>query len=511
MLSRGIHDLFLALFLILLLPSITLAPPLTSATQISSLPLQQNKEGRDSHLFNEKNLLELARQSSPQIKALKARSTQAEFATSSLSTRYEARSHLSYNYASSNENGLAPFIPVFSPTRDLALGVSKKTPYGVTVLAEGFGESIHTRDGTINNAARSGTRLRVEIDLLKNLFGRVDASELRSSRLQSERARTQALLDQNEFELELRKLYWALIANDKSLTLSEQLVTSAQRQLNDSIRRSQAGAADQGDVARNQALLQSRQSSVYLFQYEKTQLEAQLRQWVPALTQTQIQLQPEGQSLTHTVRAVLACVDQIVSSPQPNEAESDYFKIIHLAENQHQQEQRLAQATGSWDLKLSSYYQQSGTGEGFGESRKDYSNHARDAYGVGVTLSIPIEGTSRQARKTHRLFVDQQFESDIATTRLRITENHRQVVKALQLLRDAAKAQQLNVTALETSLQSIQRKYRQARVDLSQLIFEQDTLFNSQLQEIQTKLMVIHALYDYFKIFNQHSCPLNKI
>jgi hypothetical protein len=42
-------------------------------------------------------------------------------------------------------------------------------------------------------------------------------------------------------------------------------------------------------------------------------------------------------------------------------------------------------------------------------------------------------------------------------------------------------------------------------------VFEQDNLFRSQLEEIQTKLNVIYALYDYFKVFNNHSCELNRI
>lgn len=458
---------------------------------------------------NEVQLLQMARQSSPNLKAIEAPATQSEMEKSLLDSKYETRANLSYDYSRSNEEGMASFMPVFSPTKNFSVGVEKATPYGVKLGVEGFGESINTSDGTINNAARTGARVRLEMDLLKNLFGRMDAAELRSQTLHSERQKVQSVLGKKEFELEVRKLYWALVANQESLELSEELVKSANTQLNDAVKKSRSGAADTGDVARNKALVQSRESSVYLFKYEKERLLSQLKQWIPSLVDKEVTFTDED--LEPTIRGVLGCVESITATSTVDEKESDYFKLIELAEKQYSAEKRKAKTTGDWDLKLTSYYQKSGVGEGFSNAYDRYQDTSQDGYGVGVAVSIPLEGNASKAERKQKAFVDQRFQSDIEITRLKIVETHKEVQKALRLLKDAAKAQQLNVTAMETSLKSMQRKYRQARINLSQLVYEQDTLFSSQLQSIQTKLAVIHALYDYFKIFNHHSCPLNEI
>lgn len=459
--------------------------------------------------INEAQLLQLARESSPQIKAIEAPASQSQMEKSLLDSKYETRANLSYNYSTSNEQGLASFIPVFSPTKNFSVGVEKPTPYGVKLGVEGFGESINTKDGTINNAARTGARVRLEMDLLKNLFGRMDAAELSSKTLQSEKQVIQSSLGKKEFELEVRKIYWSLVANQESLELSEELVKSANTQLKDAFRKARSGAADQGDVARNKALVQSRESSVYLFKYEKERLLSQLKQWVPSLVDKDIEF--TDTDLEPTIRGVLGCVEMITNTSEVEEKESDYFRLIDLSEKQYKAEKKRAKTTGDWDLKLTSYYQKSGVGEGFSNAYDRYQETSQDGYGVGVVVSIPLEGDSSRAERNQKLFVDQRFQSDIESTKLKIAETHKEVQKALRLLKGAARAQQQNVTAMETSLKSMQRKYRQARINLSQLVYEQDTLFSSQLQSIQTKLAVIHALYDYFKIFNHHSCPLNEI
>ncbi len=459
--------------------------------------------------LTEVDLIKSLRLGSPELDRIRGASSQVDFESLTVQRKFETKGTVGYDYSTSNEDGMASFIPVYSPTKTVSVGVAKQTPYGVKVGVEGFANSINTKSGVINDAARAGTKVSLEIDLLKNLLGRMDLSELRSAKANSERARVLGELSRNEFELEVRKLFWSIVANGYSLQLSEALIATAKKQLQDSTRRLRAGNADQGDVARNTAMVQSRESSAYLFRYEREKLLGQLRKWVPALAEDE--LQPKANDLDTTIREVLKCVDQITANPKLKPTETDYYTMIDWAEKQFKAESRKAKATGDWDLKATSYYQQSGVDQGFGNAIDEYNTNKKDGYGFGVALTIPLEGTASKAENAHKRFVNDQLGSQVEIMRLKVQETHKEVVKALALLRDVARTQNANVEALEKSVSSTQRKYRQARISLTQLVSEQDTLFNSQLQVIQTKLSVIHALYDYFKVANHSSCHLNKM
>ncbi len=461
--------------------------------------------------LTEKGVVHKGLKSSPVIKGIQAQNASADLERHQLEAGFEARANAHYNYSESREDGLATFIPVFSPQRNVGVGLSKKLPVGMNVAVEAFGEQINAPAQGINNATRAGTRVSLEVDLLKNFWGRVDRYHRASKSQSMKRAAIQAELDSKEFEMDLRKLYWSMVANKLSLQLSEQLVETARQQLSDAKKRARAGAADSGDVARSQAQIQSRSSSVYLFQYEKEQLEFQLKQLVPWFSGRMVSVNPSPDDIDNAVRGVLSCVQSITADKKAHSEYSDYFKVLELTKEVYSHERQQAEATGDWDLKLTSSVQWSGVDQGFSDAIHEYSDNSKDGYSVGLALSIPLEGSVAQVEVAHKRVVENNYSSQIQTLEQQIYETHIQVSKSLLLLQEAAGAIKNNVDSLQKSLKSSRKKYKQARISINELVGEQDQLFSSQLNEISTKLAVIHALYDYFKVFNNHPCKLNKI
>ena len=141
----------------------------------------------------------------------------------------------------------------------------------------------------------------------------------------------------------------------------------------------------------------------------------------------------------------------------------------------------------------------------------EFNGNPQDGYSVGLELSIPLEGDLQATELAQKRLVENRFQSEIRNLELEVEETHKQVARSLILLQEAAAAINQNVLNLERSFEASKRKYRQARISINELILEQDQLFSSQLNEISTKLQVIHALYDYFKVFNSHPCPMNEI
>lgn len=456
-------------------------------------------------------IVEKGLQSSPVIKGIRAQEASAELEKHESNAGFETRANAHYNYSESREDGLATFIPVFSPQRTVGVGLSKKLPVGMNVAVEAFGEQINAPAQGINNATRAGTRVSLEVDLLKNFLGRIDRYHLTSKSHSMAKAKIQANLDSKEFEMQLRKLYWSMVANKLSLQLSEQLVETARRQLSDAKKRASAGAADSGDVARSLAQIQSRSSSVYLFQYEREQLEFQLKKMVPWFSGKMVSVTPNPEDIDNAVRGVLSCVQTITTDKKARKEYSDYFKVLELTKQVYSNERLQAEATGDWNLKLTSSMQWSGVDQGFSEAIDEYSNDSKDGYSVGLALSIPLEGDIAQAEVAHKRVVENSYSSQIQLLEQQVHETHDQVSKSLLLLQEAAGSIKNNVDSLQKSLKSSRKKYKQARISINELVGEQDQLFSSQLNEISTKLAVIHALYDYFKVFNNHPCKLNRI
>ena len=246
-------------------------------------------------------------------------------------------------------------------------------------------------------------------------------------------------------------------------------------------------------------------------QYQKEQLEFQLKQLAPWFSGKLVSVNPNPEDIDDAVRGVLSCVSSITADKKAQPNYSDYFSVLELTKEVYSSERRQAEATGDWDLKLTSSVQWSGVDEGFSDAIDEYNNNSKDGYAVGLALSIPLEGDIADAEAAHKRVVENNYSSQIQTLEQQIYETHIQVSKSLLLLQEAAGAIKQNVDNLKVSLKSSQRKYKQARISIHELVGEQDQLFSSQLNEIDTKLAVIHALYDYFKVFNNHPCKLNKI
>lgn len=492
-------------------PSLKVALQLALVFSVGLSPLSVSARKLQTHnpvRLSEKSLIEMAIETSPVLQGIEAQNQLAQLEKSSLDAQYESRLNGEWSYAESREDGLASFIPVFSPERSAGLGITKKLPVGMNVAVRGFQSQINAGN-VINAATRTGATVNLEVDLLKNFLGRIDRNQLLEKESAAKKAELEAVLSRKELIMNVRKLYWSLVANQLSLNLSEQLVESANQQLKDAKKRSRAGAADNGDVARSRAQVLSRQSSIYLFQYEKEQLEFQLKKVVPALVDQSFSVDPNG--IDNAVRGVLACVKSITQDKAGNPDYSSYYSVIDLTQKQFEGERKSAEATGDWDLKLTSGYQVSEVQAASNTSEPEFNGTPQDGYSVGLQLSIPLEGDIRDAEVAQKRLVENRFKSQIRNLELQVEETHKQVSKSLVLLQDAAVSLNQNVANLKTSFSNTKRKYRQARISINEMIAEQDQLFSSQLNEISTKLQVIHALYDYFKVFNAHPCPMNEI
>jgi hypothetical protein len=84
-------------------------------------------------------------------------------------------------------------------------------------------------------------------------------------------------------------------------------------------------------------------------------------------------------------------------------------------------------------------------------------------------------------------------------------------VSVIKILSDVVAAQKSNTEALERRLVVQNRKFKEARLNVNDLIQDQDAFLNSNLTTINTQLEIINTIFDYLVVFTETPCEFNRI
>ncbi len=470
--------------------------------------LQKIAAGR-TQLLSEETVLKLFRESSVAARQESAISAQTQLDSSLTDEAYQARAYSSFNLKRSKEEAPNIYQPVLSPYQDWNVGVEKRLPLGTKAGVEAFGTKYSFRDGPVNNATQVGLRATAELDLWKNIFGALDRAQLQSAGARAQRSKIEMNLNLKRQELRVRKAFWSFVAASRSIDLSEQLVKTAQLQLRDVRGRAREGAADKGEVARYQSQLESRNTSKLLFLYEREVVMQAFEQDFKSFQSSQWVV--DNPSLVQKEQQISACLDTIAGHLTPNLDYTAYDEIIGLVRAETDSELKVAKKHSDIDVALVGQYQTTGVDTSYDRARQEIQDEARGGYLVGLKVSVPIGGAKKQSETLLLRAKKDSLEAKAESLSNDLRSQHETMLKAILYLRLGLKGQVENTRNLTINYQEMQRKYRQGRIPVSTLILEQDSLFQSQLNEINLRKQITHVVLDYFSVFNEFPCAWNKI
>lgn len=485
-----------------------LAAILSFLFMMTSLFAQTSVE-TTNQILTEEIVVQYFRNGSVAYKSELAQKSQVELSNSLNQENYQARLYSNYNFKKSHEQSLNNFQPILSPYEDWNLGVEKKLPLGVKTGLEVFGTQYSFQDNTVSDATQVGARIKAELDLWKNIFGRLDRAKLNSTDAQKKRAELQFQVGSKRQELELRKVFWSFVANSQSIQLAEELIKSAEKQLTDAKNRAREGLADKGEVARYQSQVESRKASLLLFQYEKQLIlqnfEKQFKDFKSDRWVFDVKIDEKKTPV------VQQCLAQVSSQKDINLQFTDYDEMIALLKKETEAELNAAKKHADFDLALVGQYQTTGVDSDYSEAKDKLESDKKGGYAVGVQLSIPI-GTSKSNSEEFLLSARKNsLEAKSLSMENELRSTHDTMMKAMVLLSKGLESQSENSKNLNTNYREMLRKYKQGRISVSTLILEQDALFNSQLKEIDIKKQIAHVLLDYLTVFNRFPCQWNNI
>ena len=90
-------------------------------------------------------------------------------------------------------------------------------------------------------------------------------------------------IELNSFFINVRKMYWTLIANDKMIKIYEELIKQSEKDLENTKQKFKSYVADKGDVAKSNANLNSRKANLENLKVQKQEIIKQLSYLLPDL------------------------------------------------------------------------------------------------------------------------------------------------------------------------------------------------------------------------------------
>jgi outer membrane protein TolC len=464
-------------------------------------------EASETAVLTEGLIREQLERTPPTVQQIEASflQTQADLAASK--DKYSYRLEAEGSKTTSKEKSLNQFIPVVSSASSYSVGIVKPTKYGIKLGAGTFGRK--SSNNLLSDGASVGFSFSMTMDLYRNFLGKNSKASLDKNGLSVERAKLEKKVSLKTFESNLRKIYWSLVANAESIRVTKELLNLSKKQLQDSLKRQKSSVADAGEVARYYSQVSSRSSSVLSLKYHRAEIIRSIKELLPELANKKVEL--GSYNVEEAIVSVLACSARIASQPSAPLQYTPYDEIVKVIDQEEALEIGIENTYDSADLSLTSEFNTTGKDFGYGNAIEDFTANGKPSVNIGLKLVIPF-GSKKSTTQDLRKKVIRKRARAVNSERIgKVEAFHTQTAEAIILLNQVVMNQKANSQYLSKSVAETKKKYSQARATVQELVIEQDTLLQSSLDEIQTNLTVMNTLLDYFSIYTETPCDLNRI
>jgi len=426
------------------------------------------------------------------------------------------------SYAENKQLPLISFQPIFSPERYGMLGLKQQVPLGFSwdFYVSTLQQDVNGR-GAINNFKNVTTTtfgLNLELDLWQNFLGRQSRSLLQQSYLEGEESKIIKSQADKRFVIDIRKLYWSLVANEQSLFLIREILKISEQQWLESKKRQSKSLAESDEVSRYEAQYLGKKAALSFKLYQKEKLLQDLKRQLVQFSTADVVIKPVDIEVAQG--QAMQCIKQIAQARElPLELTSVDEQIGILKAIQMAQENRISRMSDV-DIKLFTNLKSTGvsstlqasneyTGSSSGAWNDLYQND-RWGHEIGLKVVLPLgENTSKQ-QEAQRLFQNKSKEVQWKRLLEELKIQHIQFKTMIVLLDEGVAAQDLQSKRFKNVITSMQKKYQQARVSLTDLLANQENYFEAELRSIDARFEVLSYLLDYLKLFPETKCAFNK-
>lgn len=467
--------------------------------------------------LSEEILLQMIKNSNPTLDEIEASFLGTKIKSKEVEDQLGYEFYSGYQNKTTKEKSIISFQPVFTSVNQYKLGLKKYTKYGL-VLDVNRSVDARSAKTTYTDLTTTTDEIGIQFDLWKNFMGKITMAQLENAKAMEKKDALQAEIAKNVLSVNVRKLYWSLVANDEKLKITRSLYEKAQKQAKDARRRKENSIADKAEVARFESLVHSRKGAILSLEYERELIFKNLRNIFPVLNSKDLAL--AHVNFNKTIFEVLACTTKISQQDVVPFNYTEYDEVVNLLKGMQVRQYKVDESYGKIDLQLDLKLKRVGVASdtengttysgSYNDSLRDFTENDRGAMSAGFLLTIPFGENRGDTAQIKQALTEKQFNANMTKIETDVISTHHQVKKSVQLLSHVIEEQKENSKQLAIRVKEMKKKYAQARIPEYALIQDEDSLLQSDLTIVDTQLLVVTTILDYISVFNSFPCSFNR-
>ena len=463
-------------------------------------------------IINEQKLKELMTNNVPSIEKINAMVVQSDLDLSQYNQKYSTTVNGQANYNGVDGSVFNGYQGQFNdPARNYGLSINQNLPVGVNLdvgIYNNFAKTYNYQPGeSINSQYGSSLEAKLTVDLWKNLLGYTERAEKLGLQLSQEETKEQAKLETTKFYNEIRKMYWQLSINHSLTKIYETLINQAILQENNVRKMYRASVADRGDLARTTAVVNTRKADLASLQYNIEMLKKELSNLIPELNDKELEF--EFGTFDGVENSIKACFKKIQKQKETPLNMTSYTKIINYKDEKINANLKALERYSDPNITLEAKAASLGFGKENSDSFEDMSDVERKDYSIGLNVSMPFGSAYSDTKENQMKVLKMQHNAEKKEIMSNLVSYHNYFATSMQKLISVMEDQKAYRDNLTIRVESMRKKYNQGRVSLSELIQDEDSLFESELALVNSYYNIIASMIDYFSVFNDFECDFN--
>ena len=452
---------------------------------------------KESFLLDKKTIFAEAFNNTPTIENINSSFLSSKLTKNQYLENFQTNFEGDISYFKTQEDAFVDFIPIAPKERNFSIALKKDFISGIAF--EASNNIRNTRYQNYGNDVENYISLDLTIDLYQDFFGRNSKARIAYLGYEEEIAKIKKEIDTEIFLNSLYRIYISLIFNEEQIRISNNILDIYIKQENDARRRYNNGITDLSEVKRRSSQVESKKVDILALKNSKENLILNLKELLPSLALKNIELASYNTNSLETY--FINIINKIDSKKDTPMDYTSYDEMVRLIENSYKKQKKFTNNYSDIDLELYSNYKHIGQNNNDRDALNNLYLQSDHSYEVGLRLTAPIGKTKINSEKIQLSLQQSNFLAKKRKNLSKIHAYHSQSLKNLQLLRSAQQYQSKNSNDLKKILSLSDKKYKQARIPLRDLIEDQNLYLQSLLRELDIKLAIINQILDYMTVF----------
>ena len=467
-------------------------------------PASWSQKSDEVTIENDQHLVRIFRQSSYQLDKIQSDYLNSEQQELNNLRSYTPQLGLNFSKKSTNRDKLYTDEFVLQDTQVAGLSLKKRISLGGQIEI-GLQQTRIESSGYEIYAPQ--TYIQTNLSLWNNLFGKLDRSQLSALKKQSEIQKIRTQMDQHQIEITLQNLYWNIVGLDMIIDLTRGLVKSADEQLKSTQNLAQSSVADKSDVARALSLKSQRQAALASALRTRENIEQKISLLIPEMANKHLNFAPVDVGARRA--QVRECIASISRQNEVPLKWSQYYKMTQLLDQLQPDLIQLNDFDRKFDIQLQSKYSGIAYDQNSSTAFSNSTQFDSNEFFAGVSINIPLGSNESKYLDSKNLQVKKQINFQRQQILANMKSTHHSTIVVHENYRSEVLSLEEAIKQLKTRMIAVNKKYHQGRVSYIDLIREEETLQNLEINLIQKKVDFLINLLNYISIFDQTQCEFN--